>query len=311
MTARIANRGELRPDEREARIGIAYGLAAYLFWGLGPIYFKAVATVSPIEVLAHRVAFGALLLVLWLWLRGRIAELVTALRDRATLLRLLLTTTLIGFNWFFFIYAVVRDQVLQASLGYYINPLVNVLLGALVLGERLRPAQWAAVGLAAMGVGYLTYTFGGPPTLALLLAGTFAAYGLLRKTARVEAVAGLAVETLLLWPLAVAALVVMAMQDTLSFGQVSRGIDVLLACAGLVTVLPLLWFTHAVRRLRLATVGLLQYFAPTLHFLLAVSVYGEHFTHGHAVAFTCIWTALIIYSADTWRARRTHGGRTA
>ncbi|MEM7351893.1 MAG: EamA family transporter RarD, partial [Acidobacteriota bacterium] len=198
-------------------------------------------------------------------------------------------------------------QVLQVSLGYYIYPLVNVCLGFVVLGERLRRVQWLAVGLATVGVFYLTFAHGGLPVLSLLLAGSFAVYGLLRKTARADAMVGLAIETLFLSPLALGTLVLLADRGRLSFTQGPPGMDLLIACAGLVTVLPLLWFTRAVRRLRLSTLGLLQYIAPSIQFLLAVAAFGELFTRAHGVAFSLIWTALVLYSLEAWWARPRSG----
>ncbi|MEM7355087.1 MAG: EamA family transporter [Acidobacteriota bacterium] len=170
--------------EADSHTGLGYGLAAFIFWGFAPIYFKTVAHVSPIEMLAHRILFGALVLLIWLGRAGKLGDLRACLSDRATLGRLSLTTLLIGYNWFLYTYALMRDQVLQVSLGYYIYPLVNVCLGFVVLGERLRRVQWLAVGLATVGVFYLTFAHGGLPVLSLLLAGSFAVYGLVEDPGR-------------------------------------------------------------------------------------------------------------------------------
>lgn len=288
----------------QPRAGVAYGLAAYLFWGFVPIYFKSVAHVAPAEVLAHRIIWSLILmLVLLIWQR-RCQVLGLAFADRRSLTLLAGSTTLVAINWYTFIWAVEHEQLLQASLGYFINPLVNVLLGFLFLGERLRPAQQVSVLLATTGVLFLTLQLGELPAIALVLAFSFGTYGLIRKKVPVEAGIGLTVETMLLSPLALAYLVWLDAGDRLAFTQQSRTTDLLLMASGPVTALPLLWFAKAARRLRYATVGFLQYLAPTVQFLLAVVIYGEVFSRTHLVAFGCIWTALLIYSLDSWRAAR-------
>ncbi len=200
--------------------------------------------------------------------------------------------------------AVAHDQVLQASLGYFINPLVNVLLGYMFLRERLRPRQIGSVALASVGVLTLTLSYGHVPWLALTLAGSFAFYGLLRKTANVEALVGLTIETSILAPVALGYLIYVGAKGEGTFRAESIQVDVLLMAAGIVTAVPLIWFTNAARRLRLATLGFLQYLAPTGHFLLAVVAYHEPFTRTHLVSFSCIWAALLIYSLDMRRALR-------
>ena len=285
-----------------------YGLAAYGWWGLAVIYFKAVAHVPPLEVLAQRVVWSVPLLFGLLALRGRLGEVRAVLRDRRTLAILFLTTLLIGSNWLIYITAVTTGHILQSSLGYYINPLVNVMLGMAALGERLRPAQWASVLLAAAGVLYLAFSYGRPPWFALSLAATFALYGLLRKTVRAEGSVGLTVETSLMLPAALVFLLVQATQGRPAFGHVSLQTDLLLLASGLMTAMPLVWFANAIRRLPLTTMGFLQYLSPTLQFLLAVAVYGEPFTRAHLVTFGCIWAALALYSVDAaLAARRTRG----
>jgi len=290
--------------KRSARVGVAYGLAAYLAWGLVPIYFKAVAQVAPLEVLTHRVIWSVALLAGLMLARRRVRLVLEAARSRRTMVTLLGTTVLIACNWFIFIWSVANNHVLQASLGYYINPLVNVLLGVVFLKERLRPGQTVSVVLAATGVTYLALSYGRLPWIALMLAGSFGLYGLLRKTAPVGSLVGLTVETTLLAPLAVGYALYLWMTGNGSFARGDLGIDGLLALAGVVTAVPLLWFTSAARRLRLTTMGFLQYLAPTGHFLLAVLAYREQFTAAQAVTFVCIWAALAIYSFDTVRAGR-------
>lgn len=284
--------------------GIGYALAAYGFWGLVPIYFKAVGHVPSLEVLAHRVIWSVVLLAIWTQLRGTWDATLVALRDRGVLLILLATTVLVTANWYIFIWAVSHGYILQASLGYYINPLVNILFGFVFLKERLRPIEWVSVALAAAGVAYQTLSLGEFPWISLLLAFTFGSYGLLRKIARVDSVAGLTIETALTFPLAAAFLIAMSAQSKLVFAHHALSTDALLVFAGVVTALPLVWFAHAVRRLPLSVIGFFQYIAPTLQFLLAVAVYGETFTRNHAITFACIWSALAIFTIAAIKRNR-------
>ncbi|MCP4247506.1 MAG: EamA family transporter RarD [bacterium] len=293
----------VEPSLRSARVGVAYGLGAYLFWGLVPVYFKAVASIPPLEILAHRVVWSLVLLAALLTLRRSWKLVFGAVASRTVAVTLAATTLLIAVNWYVFIWAVGRGHILQASLGYYINPLVNVVLGYVFLGERLDRWQKTSVALAAAGVAYLTFGYGQVPWIALTLAGSFGFYGLLRKTVPIGALAGLTVETVMLGPLALGYIVYLAAQGAGSFGTVSRTTDGLLILAGVVTAVPLLWFANAARRLRLATLGFLQYLAPTGHFLLAVIVFDEPFNRDYLITFVCIWTALLIYSVDTARGR--------
>ncbi len=297
---------EPNSDRDQTRAGLFYGIAAYSWWGLVAIYFKAVAHVPATEILAHRVVWSVLLLSLLLRFRGRWGVAISALRDRRVVVTLFATTALIAANWFTFIWAIANDQVLDASLGYFINPLVNVLLGFVFLRERLRRFQALSVLLAAIGVTYLTVSSGAVPLVSLALAFTFAFYGLLRKTARVDALVGLTLETVTLLPLAIGYLAYLLWSGDGVFGTESRSTDLLLALGGVVTATPLLWFANAVRRLRLATVGFLQYIAPTGQFLLAM-FYGETLSSAHIVAFAFIWTALVIYSIDSVRASGKSG----
>ena len=289
------------PAGSEARLGVIYGVSAYLFWGLAVLYFRVVRHVPPLEILAHRILWSVPLLLGWLAFRGRIGDLRATLRSWRTVGILLVTTVLIAGNWLVFITAVSTGRVVQASLGYYINPLVNVLLGVVFLGERLRRLQLVSVLLAAAGVTYMAATFGRLPLISLVLAATFGLYGLLRKTVPADGPVGLTVETSLLLPMMAGYLLVLAQRGDMTFLHVDRKTDLLLLLAGLITMLPLLWFTNAVRRLRLATIGFLQYLAPSLQLLLAVVVFGEPFTRTHLVTFCCIWAALALYSADALR----------
>jgi chloramphenicol-sensitive protein RarD len=292
------------PAAENARAGLLYGAGSYVWWGLSVFYFKALAGVAPLEILAHRVVWSVPVLFLWLAARGRFGDLLHAIRSRRTLLTLLASTALIGINWLLFITAVTTGRVLESSLGYYINPLVNVLLGIVFLGERLRPAQLASVALAAAGVVWLTVSYGSLPVLSLCLAGSFGLYGLLRKTVPADGPVGLTVETTLLFPLALGYLLFRQAHGELAFLHTRALTSSLLVLAGIVTTVPLVWFATAVRRLRLATMGFLQYLSPTLQLLIAVLAYGEPFTRTHAVTFACIWLALGIYSADALRRQR-------
>lgn len=276
--------------------GLLWAVAAYGWWGLGPVYFKAVAHVAPLEILAHRVIWSLLFLALLLSIRRRWGAFRKAVLHRPTLLILTITSLTISANWFVYIWAVTNGQIVQASLGYFINPLVSVLLGFIFLKEQLYPMEWLAVVLAAAGVLWLTLAAGVFPWISLFLAISFGIYGLLRKVAKVESIEGLAIETVIVLPLALGYLLMLRTHQTISFGTVSWSTDLLLAAAGIVTATPLVWFAIAVRRLRLATIGILQYLAPTIQFILAVLVYHEPFDRDRLVAFILIWSALAIYS---------------
>jgi chloramphenicol-sensitive protein RarD len=284
----------------ERHAGSLYAIAAFGFWGLTPIYYKLMPDVPPVEVLAHRivwsVAFGAVFVTL---LRAWPA-VKSALGNPRTVRALALTAVLVSTNWLIYIYAIVTDQVMSTSLGYYINPLVNVLLGMLFLGERLGRGRTLAVALAAIGTASLAFEIGGLPWISLTLAFSFGFYGLIRKRLGLPSMAALFVETLLIAPLALAALGWYAWQGESSFGG-DTATTVLLVFAGPVTLLPLLWFAEAARRLPLITVGFFQYLGPTLTFLLAVLVYGEAFTAAWAITFVLIWSALAVFTIDSLR----------
>jgi chloramphenicol-sensitive protein RarD len=290
--------GDPRP---ERRLGLIYGLAAYGAWGVFPIYLKAVRAVPVVEVLCHRVVWALAVLLVVTGVRRELREVAAALRDRRALLVLSGSTVAIAINWLVYIYSVTHDRMLESSLGYYINPLVTVLLGIVLLGERLTPLMKAAVVSAAAGVAWLAIDLGQLPWISLVLALSFASYGLLRKIAPVGALIGLTVETLLLAPLAAAYLGWAVTQGHSGFLSGGPGMRALLLLAGPVTVVPLLCFAAAARRLPLSTIGFLQYLSPTLQFLLAVAVYGEPFGRGRAGAFACIWVAVALFAFDSIR----------
>jgi chloramphenicol-sensitive protein RarD len=282
------------PDEAAVRRGLGYGLAAYGLWGLLPIYFKALESVPPVDIVAHRILWSLPFLALLVGLTSGWRSLASALRSRATLGLLLLSALLIAVNWLVYVYAVVSGHILAGSLGYYLNPLANVLLGRFVLKERLSWLQWSAVAIAALGVSALAVEALSHLWISLVLCASFATYGLLRKIVTVGAVEGLAVETALLFPFALLWLGWGLAAGAASFG--TGGTDsALLALSGLVTMTPLLLFTSAARRLRYSTLGMLQFLAPTLQFIVAVWIYGERFTGAHAIAFGAIWIALLLY----------------
>ncbi|CAM2067731.1 EamA family transporter RarD [Sulfidibacter corallicola] len=289
----------MKDDDRDMKVGSAYAAGAFLFWGASPLYFKLLRTVGAFEILVHRVLWSCVLLVGIVVVLGQFRLVWDTLKDRRVAGTLLLSAFLIAANWFLYIYSIVADRVIESSLGYYINPLVNVLLGLVFLGERLNRRQWAAVVLAALGVSWLTYSTGQLSWLSLSLAGTFGFYGLIRKTSGAGALVGLLVETLLISPFALGYLIYLGHRGEAAFLSGPWTIDLWLVLTGVVTTLPLLWFTGAARRLNLSTVGFFQYIAPTCMFFLSVLVFREPFTRDHLVTFALIWLGLIVYTVDS------------
>jgi chloramphenicol-sensitive protein RarD len=285
--------------------GILYATLAYLLWGLFPVYFKALQQVPAVEILAHRMVWSllfcaALLLALrrWSWLR------TTATQPRV-LAAFVLSAALVSVNWGIYIWAVNAGHVVDASLGYFVNPLVNVLIGALLLGERLRRGQRVAVAIAAAGVAWLTWQAGHLPWIGLALAFSFAGYGLMRKRAPLGSIEGLTLETLLLFPLAFGYLGWLAYAGTNVFLEAGTSVQLLLAAAGPVTAAPLLLFAAGARRISFSTLGILQYIAPTLQLMIGVLVYREAFEPAKAAGYVLIWIALAVYTLEgLWRAHR-------
>jgi chloramphenicol-sensitive protein RarD len=291
-----------------ATAGAVYALLAYASWGLTPIYWKALAAVPPVEVLGHRVVGTALFTALLLTVSRRWHEVAAVLRQRRQLAALLGSALLIASNWGVFIWAVQNGQITATSLGYYLTPLANVALGLLLLRERLSRLQGLAVAIAAVGVASFAISLGRLPWISLFLALSFASYGWIRKTVAAASLAGLAVETALLAPIALAGIVSLEVRGLGALGhaeQLGAARMALLLGAGIVTAVPLVWFASAARRLRLVTLGLFQYLAPSLSLALAVFAYGEPFTRAHALTFACIWAALALYSFESVRAFRT------
>jgi chloramphenicol-sensitive protein RarD len=280
-----------------------YAAGAYALWGLVPVYFKALQHVPPLEILAHRIVWSLVFLAIVLAWRRQWAWIGTVLRRPKVLAGFIASAILISINWFIYIWAVNNGRVIDASLGYFINPLINVLLGFLLLHERLRPGQWATVALAAGGVAWLTWQGGHLPWIALTLAITFGTYGLLRKTAALGALEGLSLETLILFPAALGYLIVLTLHGHNSFATAPDSTKWLLVAAGPITAIPLLMFAAGARRIPLSLLGLLQYIGPTLQLLLGVWLYHEPFGGPRLVGFAMIWAALALYSAEgLWRA---------
>ena len=288
---------------RETRRGFAFGVAAYGLWGVLPIYFKALGGVAAVDIVAHRILWSLPFLALLLFVGRGWSQVRQALRRRRTLLLLLSTATLIGVNWLLYVYAVTSGHILAASLGYYLNPLANVLLGRFILKERLSWLQWVAIAIAAAGIMALAAGALGQLWISLTLCVSFATYGLLRKIALVDAVAGLGIETALLFPLAIGWLAWRFAAGVPVLGAAAN-VTALLVAAGVVSTTPLLLFTAAARRLPYSTLGMLQFLAPTLQFLCAVWLYGEAFGQAHAIAFGAIWAALGLYMFELIRAPR-------
>jgi len=284
------------------RAGVLFGIGAYSLWGIFPLYFPLLEPSSPVEILAHRIGWTLVVVLLVLVLRRRLGEMLAAARDRRILLLLAAASLLIAINWVVFIYAATTDRVLEAALGYFINPLVSVAFGMLVFGERLRRAQGAAVALGAAAVVVLTAYYGGFPWIALVLAFSFGTYGLLKKLAGVGAAEGLALETLLLIVPALVYLVVVWAQGDATFGTEGAGHALLLAASGPLTALPLLLFAACVIRVPLSTVGLLQYLAPVLQFLVGWLIVSEAMPTSRWIGFGLVWSALGILTWDGLRA---------
>lgn len=284
--------------------GTVYAALAFVWWGLFPLYFRVVTSVAPIEVLAHRIVWCALFLGLVLTWRRQWAWLAKVLRAPRVLGAFAASALLIAVNWLTYIWSVHNDHVVDASLGYFITPLVNVLLGTTLLHERLRRAQWLALALAGLGVAWLTVQAGHPPWIALVLAISFGGYGLLRKVAVLGALEGLTLETLLLAPLALAVLAFEWQRGTGSFPAPDWATNLWLVGLGPVTAIPLLLFAAGARRLSMTTLGLLQYIGPTIQFVLALWVFHEPFAWSRLAGFGCIWLALAVYSAEGWHRSR-------
>ena len=300
-----ANRTETRSHatEHHLRGGFLLGLAAYGLWGVLPVYFKLLAAIPAVDIVAHRVLWSLPFLTSLVVLGRGWSKVRAAIGHGRTLVILMITALLIGGNWLLYVYAVTSGHILAASFGYYLNPLANVLLGRFVLHERLSRLQWAAVAIAAAGISVLAAGALGQLWISLTLCVSFALYGLLRKVVPADAVTGLSIETAILFPLAVGWLIWRGSAGVPVMGTSEMQTGLLLL-AGVVSTTPLLLFTAAAKRLPYSTLGMLQFLAPTLQFLLAVAFYGEAFTTAHAIAFPAIWLALVLYVTALLRTPR-------
>ena len=285
-------------SKQEQNKGVMFALAAYGMYGVMPIYFKVVSSVSAFEVLSHRIIWSVLFLAIFIAATGRWNEFKNDLRQKRLLAGLTISAMLIALNWLVFIWAVGQSMILEVSLGYYITPLLSVLLGMIFLGERLRKIQWISVLLAVAGVGYQLIQMGNLPWVALVLASCFAFYGLLRKQIKVGPFTGLLIETLILTPFALFYLIWLGQQSQLAFLTDGVEIAVLLAAAGIVTSLPLICFAAGARRLTMTLNGLLLYIGPSISFLIAVFMYDEPLDANRMITFALIWAGLILFTAE-------------
>ncbi len=291
-------------DQSRGRAGLLFGLGAYLLWGILPLYFKLLVLVPPTEIVGHRILWSLVFLAVLATLWRRWPAIRAAVTTSRVLMTLVLTALLIGTNWLIYIWAVINGHVLAGSLGYYLNPLVNVLLGVVLLKERLSRGQLFAVLLAAAGVAVLAAGAGEGLWISLSLALSFGLYGFLRKVAPVDSLEGLSIETAILAPVALAWVLWLQHQGAAGFGGLGLATDLLLVLGGAVTAIPLLMFTAAAKRLPYSTLGFLQYIAPSLQLLLAVLAFGERLTTAHIVCFAAIWTALAIFAFEGLRVGR-------
>lgn len=297
-------------DPATAKKGFSAALTTFVIWGAFALYFHALHQVPALQVVAHRVAWSLLFVLGWMYLRGELGLVRDALFNRGVVLRLALSATLITVNWLLFVYGVMHGRVVEASLGYFIGPLVNILLGVVFLSERLTPAQWTSVGWATLGVAYLTYITGGLPWLALGVAVSFSCYGLVRKVVKIDALPGLAMETLILTPLALGYLIWSEAKGVGAFGHADEVTNLLLIFSGPLTAGTLYLFSYAARRLSYSTVGVLQYITPSLQFASGIFILHEPFDHARAIGFVVIWTALILYAGEGLRLSRRQQTRT-
>jgi chloramphenicol-sensitive protein RarD len=288
------------PDGR----GFAAAILAFSIWGLFPIYLFGLTNVSALQITAHRIVWSCVFVLAWLAFRRELAKTWAAVHQDGVLIRLMASAFFIAVNWLGFVWAVNQDRVLDVSLAYFIGPLLNVLLGVLVLSERLDRTQWIAVAFAAAGVGYLTLVAGHAPWIALIVGSSFAIYGLIRKTVGIDALPGLAVETILLAPFAVAYLLWCEFQGSGTLGHASTPVNVLLLASGVVTSVPLFLFSYGARRVPYSTIGLIQFIAPSLQLACGILVFGEPFEAARATGFVLIWAGLAIHVAHAlWRVR--------
>ncbi len=285
--------------------GILYGIAAYILWGVFPVYWKLVHEVPAVQVIGHRIGWSFILLILYILLTRQWQAFRSAALTPKTLGIYSIAAVLLTINWLVYVWGVNAGFIVETSLGYFINPLLSVLLGVIFLRERLRPMQWVPVGLAAAGVIYLTAVYGRLPWIALTLAFSFGLYGLVKKVAPLGSLYGLTLETGIVFPIAIIYLAFVQFNGSGAFMHGTPLVDAVLVGAGLVTIIPLLMFASAARQIPLTLVGLLQYIAPTLQFLIGVFIYKEAFDHSHLMGFGIVWIALIIFWLESFFAHRS------
>jgi chloramphenicol-sensitive protein RarD len=290
--------------QTSASRGLAAAIGAFVIWGLFPLYLIGLMKVSAMQITAHRIVWSCLFVIAWLAVIGELGKLREAVSRKGVLVRLVASAFFIAINWIGFAWAVNHDRVLDVSLAYFIGPLLNVLLGIFVLSERLDRTQWTAVGFAAAGVIYLTFIAGHTPWLALMVGSSFAIYGVIRKTVSIDALPGLAVETILLAPFSIGYLVWCELDGTGALGHMSGLVDTLLLLGGIVTSVPLFLFAYGARRVPYSTIGVLQFIAPSMQLACGLLVFGEPFESARATGFVLIWIGLLIYVGNAlWRAR--------
>ena len=295
----------------DSRRGVALGAAAYLCWGFFPLYWPLLEPAGALEVLAHRFVWSMVFVLVAITVMGRWAQFRAIARDRRLMLILTAASVTIAVNWGGFIYGVTNGHVIETSLGYFINPLVTVLLGVFVLKETLRPVQWTAIAIGASAVVVLTVDYGRLPWIALMVAFSFAAYGFLKKKADLGAFEGLGMETAILFPVALTFLVALQLRGSLTFGHDGPANVVLLIGTGVVTAIPLLLFGAAATRLSLTTIGLLQYLGPIIQFIVGLTIFGEDMTAARWAGFVIVWLALVVFTTDAIVHRRRVLRRTA
>lgn len=293
----------------QTKAGVLLAIAAYSMWGFAPIYFKLLLAMPALEILVHRIVWSVVILLLLILVLKQHPKVIAALKSPKVLSTLMVSGLLLAGNWLLFIWAVNNDHLLDASLGYYINPLLNVFLGRLFLGEKLRRLQQIAVIMAVVGVGILVVSYGKLPWIALVLAGSFGVYGLLRKKVAVESIPGLYVESLMMLPFALWFWWAMASPASNMLDN-SPDTNLILIAAGIVTTAPLLCFTAAARRIQYSTLGFFQYIGPSIMFLLAVFIYGEPLSENRLLTFGFVWSALVLFSFDSWRAYKQRAIKT-
>jgi chloramphenicol-sensitive protein RarD len=288
----------------ESRTGVINAISAYLMWGLAPIYFKLISAITPDEIMIHRVLWSSIFLFVIVILSNKWRSLIKVVCQPKLLGKLTITASFLGVNWFLFIWAINNDHLLDASLGYFINPLFSVALGVIFLGERLRKWQLFAVVLAIVGVLIQLIIIGSLPIISLALAGTFGIYGLLRKKLYVDSFIGLLIESVLMLPVALIYWQLFVTSETSNMLNNAMNLNIMLMCAGIVTTAPLLCFTAAAKRLALSTVGFFQYIGPSIMFILATTYYHEPLVMAKLITFAFIWSALAIYSVDSLKAHK-------